>query len=78
LKLKQLAADKDGLDETHEAWQRNAERSERALSRRGLLIRRVAIDVDALVLWCRARGKPVDGAARAEYTAEIVRSQSSS
>jgi hypothetical protein len=71
-KLKQIAADAAALDDTHEDWQRNAERTERELSRQGLMIRRVAIDVDALVAWCRARGKPVNGAARAEYTAEMV------
>jgi hypothetical protein len=71
-KLKQVAQDAAELDESHEAWQRNAERTERELSRRGLLIRRVPIDVDALVAWCQARNKPVNGASRAEYTSEVV------
>jgi hypothetical protein len=72
-KLKQVAVDAAELDESHEAWQRNAERTERELSRQGLVIRRVPIDVDTLVAWCRARDKPVDGTSRAEYTSEVVR-----
>jgi hypothetical protein len=71
-KLKQLAVDAADLDESHEAWQRNAERTERELAQRGLVVRRVPIDVDALAAWCRARGKPVNGASRAEYTSELV------
>jgi len=77
-KLKQVATDADQLDDTHEEWQRNAERLERELSAGGLAIRRVAIDVDALVEWCRGQNKPVDGAARAEYTTLIIRGERSS
>jgi hypothetical protein len=71
-KLKQIADDTAEVDDTYGDWQRNAERTERELSRRGLVTRRVVIDVDALVEWCRARGKPVDGSSRAEYTSVIV------
>jgi hypothetical protein len=77
-KLKQIAVDAAELDDTHEAWLRNAERTERELSQRGLVIRRVAIDVAALAEWCRAHGKPVNGASRAEYTAEVVQGLRSS
>ena len=72
-KLKQVADDAADLDESHEAWKRNAERTERQLSRRGIIIRRVAIDIDALMDWCRQRGKPLNSASRAEYAAEMVR-----
>jgi len=74
-KLKQVAADAEQLDDTHEAWQRNVERTERELAAEGLILRRVPIDVDALVEWCRAQNKPVNGAARAEYTSRIVRGE---
>ena len=56
--MKQVAADTADLDDSHEAWQRNAERTERELSRQGLVVRRVAIDVDALVAWCREHVGP--------------------
>jgi hypothetical protein len=71
-KLKQVAADATDLDDSHADWQRNAEWTERELSQRGLHVRRVAIDVDALVAWCRERGKPINGDSRTEYTCEIV------
>jgi len=72
-KLKQVASDAENLDDTYEAWQRNLERTERELSAKGLVVRRVLIDVDALVEWCRAHNRVVNGAARAEYTSQIVR-----
>jgi hypothetical protein len=71
-KLKEVAADPDHLDETHEAWQRIAEHTLQQLSAEGLVIRRIPINVDALVQWCRANQKVIDGNARAEYTSLIV------
>jgi len=71
-KLKQIAADPDELDESHEAWQRTAERTLQQLAAQGLAVRRIPIDVDALVQWCRADNKAIDGVARAEYTSLIV------
>src|SRR6185437_15324265 len=71
IKLKQVAADAEQLNDTHEEWQRNAERAERRLSAEGMIPRRVPIDVDALVQWCRVQNKPVTGATRAEYTSRI-------
>ena len=49
-----------------------AERTERELSRQGLVTCRVPIDVDALVEWCRARNAPVNGPSRSEYVAEFM------
>jgi hypothetical protein len=72
-KLKQVADDASEMDDSHELWRGNAERTEHVLSRRGFVTRRILIDVDALVAWCQARNKPVNGASRAEYTTEIVR-----
>src|ERR1051326_6444858 len=66
--LKQIAGDAEQLDDTHEAWKRNAEQTERQLAADGMVVRRVPIEVDALVAWCRAQDRPVNGAARAEYT----------
>jgi hypothetical protein len=71
-KLKEVAADPDQLDQTHEAWQRTAERTLQQLSAEGLVIRRIPINVDALVQWCRANQKVIDGKVRAEYTSLIV------
>ncbi len=75
-KLRQVADDLEDLDESFEAWKRGAERSMRELMNSGLTIRRVPIDVDALVAWCRKQGKPNVSASRAEFTTEILMNES--
>jgi len=71
-KLKQVAADAEQLEETREEWLRNVERTERKLTADGMVVRRVPIDVDALVAWCRGQNMPLDGAARAQYTSRML------
>jgi hypothetical protein len=71
-KLKQVAADSDRLEESHEAWLRMAERALQDLTAQGLDVRRVPLNVDALVQWCRDHNKVIDGKARAEYTSLII------
>jgi hypothetical protein len=71
-KLKQVAADAGKLDDTFEAWLRNAEQMEKEIARGGLTVRRVMVKVDSLVAWCVDRNKPLDGEARADYVAESV------
>jgi hypothetical protein len=77
-KLKQVAVDADQLDDSHEQWRRNAENLERGLRHKGIEIRRVPIDVDSLVAWCRARNRALDGEARSQYAAELAASSASS
>jgi len=42
------------------------------LERTGAFVRRVDVDVAALVVWCRDRDLPVDGPARAKYAAACL------
>jgi len=39
----------------------------RELQVRGLQVRKIEVEVGALVRWCESQGRPVDGDARAEY-----------
>src|SRR5436190_9438128 len=71
-KLKQVAVDADNLDDSYEAWKRNAESFERELRRKGIEIQRVHIDVDSLIAWCQAGNKAIDGKARSEYAAQLA------
>ena len=73
-KLKLIAEDADNLDDTYEAWQRNAKNLERGLRQKGIEIQRVSIDVDALVIWCKSPKKRITGEARSAYAAELAAS----
>lgn len=71
--LKLLAADPESLDATYRDWEAQAKRTFEQLQKDpGIEPVKVLVDVEALRQWCRERGKPVDGAARAEYVGEIV------
>lgn len=62
--LQRITADE--VEETWEEWATNAERMVAQLKKKGVHVETVAIDVSELELYCRAKGKPCDSAARAE------------
>jgi hypothetical protein len=65
--LRRISADQDQLEATWEEWTENAERMLIKLMKEGCMPQKVPIDVSELELWCRARNRPCDGAARSEY-----------
>ena len=73
-KLRLIAEDAHILDDTYDTWQRNAINLERDLRQKGIEIKRVSIDIDALVIWCKSHQKRINGEARSEYAAELAAS----
>jgi len=71
-RLKSLAADADALDDTHQAWLKNASGHVRRLKQQGFEVVKVPIDVEEWVAWCQKNGKALDGAARSEFTSRKV------
>jgi len=71
-RLREVADDGQALDETYEAWERGALTTIRDLESVGRQIRRVPIDIDALIAWCRERNRRIDTAARAEYATYLL------
>ena len=74
-RLREVADDLDALDESFEAWERQALSTLAKLQAAGHRIRKVPIDIDALVAWCRDRRHRLDSAARAEYVSELLQQQ---
>jgi hypothetical protein len=70
--LLEIAADRDELEDTYEEWLLNAEMRLREMAEAGMNAMRVYIDVDELQDWCIVQGRPLDGSARALFTAEKV------
>jgi hypothetical protein len=73
-KLRRIAEDAHILDDTYDAWQRDAMNLERDLREKGIKVQRVSIDVDALVIWCKSHQKRINGEARSAYAAELAAS----
>ena len=74
-RLLEISRDRDQLEDTYEAWEANAKASLPKLRKRDVIPRRVDIDVEELLRWCRSERRPVDGSARAVFTAEKLREQ---
>jgi hypothetical protein len=71
--LLEIAADRDELEDTYEEWLRNAETRLHEMVEAGISAMKVFINLEELQGWCTAQGRPVDGNARAVFTAEKVR-----
>jgi len=71
--LLEIAADRDELEDTYEEWLRNAEARLHEMVEAGINPMRVFINLEELQEWCTAQGRPLDGSARAVFTAEKVR-----
>jgi hypothetical protein len=71
--LRELAEDRDALDDTFEEWERHAVDVIRELESAGRRIRKITINVDAAVTWCRQHGRRFDSASRSEYVAQLLR-----
>jgi hypothetical protein len=73
-KLLRVATDRRLLPRSYKIFIEQTERCiEQVLRRRYRTIRRVSIDVCALVLWCRANGLPISGIVRLRYAAEMLK-----
>ena len=73
-RLRELATDADRLEEAYEDWLAGAQKTIVQMTAAGVRVRRVDIELDALVRWCRHEGRPLDSAARAAFTAGRLRS----
>ncbi len=71
-RLRQGSADVEVLEESYDEWLEVASARFREAQELGLDIRKVDVDVEDVVEWCKQRGRPVDGDARAGYVAEKI------
>ena len=65
--LRAVSTDREELEGTYAEWLATASRQVRELQARGLQVRKIDVEVAALVRWCNSQGRAVDGEARAEY-----------
>jgi len=62
-----LIPDPEVFPRTYPEWLARASDTLRELSKQGVAVRRVDVDVKALLIWAAEQGRAPDGAARAEY-----------
>jgi hypothetical protein len=71
--LRVVAADPEQLGPSYEEWLEMAEGSLADLAGSGLRPEKVELDIDKLVAWCKAQNRPIDAAARADFTSRYLR-----
>lgn len=71
-RLHEIADDRDKLDDTYEDWERQALKMIRDLEAVGQRIRKVPINIEALIAWCAERKCRIDMAARSEYVSYLL------
>jgi hypothetical protein len=72
MRLYELAADRDALDNTFEDWERGAKAAIPELEAAGRQVRKVPVDIEALAAWCREHGRAIDSAARAQFVGDLL------
>ncbi len=68
--LKQVSVDAEELEDSYDEWEQNAEQAIQKFIAKGMRIRKVDVDVNELVKWCKNKGVSIDGAARSQYAVE--------
>ena len=74
-RLKELAHDREALDDSYEEWLRTAEETLEKLRSRGVVVEKVALRVADAAEWCARERRPVTSAERAAYAGELLRKQ---
>ena len=69
-RLRHVVSDPGNLEDTYEEWLSIAEKALQDYAKTGAKIRRVHIDVEELVAWCKSKNIPLNGASRSEFASE--------
>lgn len=74
-RLRAASVDVEDLEYAYDEWLRDAEKVFREVEASGVDVRKVDVDVEHLISWCKKRGLELNGAARSTYASEKVRQQ---
>lgn len=74
-KLLSASVDNEDLEETYDEWEKQAEAKICDLRLRGQVIKKVDVDIDALLKWCQEKRIPLNSSARAKFVAERLRAE---
>ena len=71
-RLLEVAEDSDRLEASWQEWEQKSLEMIDVFATRGIQIQKVEVDVEALVDWCKSKGKGVNASTRAEYVTAIM------
>ncbi len=73
VRMRELSTDKESMHKTYEEWRAGAETFIVESLANGLVLKKVDVDLDDMLAWCRLHGKDFNGAARSEYVAHKLK-----
>jgi len=68
-RLREVFLDRNDLHEQWAQWEAKATEMLELLRAQGIPARKIAIDVEEMIVWCVSHDKPLNGASRAEFIA---------
>lgn len=69
-RLKEVAEDRDRLEDTWEEWHARSLDMIETFATRNIFIEKVSVDLDELINWCNSKEKGVNSATRAEFVTQ--------
>ncbi len=75
-RLKKIADDRANLADSYDEWKKKANSTLGDIRAAGKIAKRVNVDIDELLRWCKAQNKPVNSAARAQFVSEKLSDRS--
>jgi len=72
-RLREIAHDREVLDDTYEDWRQAAERAVADLRSTGVTVQKVFINVEEAAAWCAKRRRRFNSAARSAFVIELLR-----
>lgn len=74
-RLLEVAEDRASLEKTWQEWEAKSLEMIEVFATRNILIKKVEVDIEALISWCQERDKSVSASTRAEYVTALMMEQ---
>ena len=65
--LLDYSTDSDRLERTYQEWLEHAEKKVNEMSKEGINVVKININIEEMKKWCERHDKPIDGYTRSEY-----------
>jgi hypothetical protein len=66
-RLRDVSSDRDHMEADYEDWRTNAEKQLAELRLQGLEVRKIHVDLDEFVAWCKSEKLGIDASSRSRY-----------
>jgi len=71
-RLLEVAADRDALEDRYEDWLLSVQKAMFNIKSAGMSPKKVYVDIEKLIEWCKSINRPIDSAARAEFVSKLL------